>query len=84
MIKKACNKANFKIINYHYFYASLVPLRILSKLMNKDNKVNSWNKDNDHMLTKLMKRFLNLDYNICKILNRFSFGLSLFVVLEKK
>lgn len=83
MVREACNKAGFKIINYHYFYFSLVPVRLISKILNKDNKVNEWRYDYNHKLTKFMKIFLNLDYNICKKMSNFSIGLSLFVVLEK-
>lgn len=84
MIKETCKKSGFNIVNYHYFYASLVFVRIITKLLNKDNKVNEWNKDDKHILTKFMKGFLNLDYSICKKMNKLSFGLSLFIVLEKK
>lgn len=84
MIKDVCEKSNFKIINYHYFYASLVFVRIITKLLNRDNKVNEWNKDDKNIVTKFMKSFLNLDYHICKKMNKLSFGLSLFIVLEKK
>ena len=84
MIKDVCKKSGFKIINYHYFYASLVFVRIITKLLNKDNKVNEWNKDSNHILTKFMKGVLNIDYSVCKKMNKLSFGLSLFIVLEKK
>lgn len=83
MIKEACEKSNFNIINSHYFYASLVPLRAISKLLNRDNKINEWKKDNNNILTKFMKSFLNLDYTLCKTMNKLSFGLTLFIVLEK-
>lgn len=84
MIREASDKTGFKIVNYHYFYASLVFVRLITKLLNKDNKVNEWKKDDNHILTKFMKGFLNLDYNICKKMNKLSFGLSLFIVLEKE
>lgn len=83
MIKDACKESSLKIIKYHYFYASLVPLRIISKLLNKDNKVNEWKKSQEHILTRFMKWLLNLDYTVCKKMNKLSFGLSLFIVLEK-
>jgi len=83
MIKDACMESSLKIIKYHYFYASLVPLRIISKLLNKDNKVNEWKKSQEHILTRFMKWLLNLDYTVCKKMNKLSFGLSLFIVLEK-
>ena len=83
MIKDVAERANLKIINYHYFYASLVPVRVMSKLLKKDNKVNEWKRHESHMLTRFMKGFLNLDYLICKKMNKLSFGLSLFIVLEK-
>ena len=53
------------------------------KLLNKDNKVNEWKYDEKHILTKLMRDILNLDYKVCKKMNKLSFGLSLFIVLEK-
>lgn len=84
MIKNAVSKAGLKIIKYHYFYASLVFVRIVTKLLNKDNKVNNWDKNEDNFMTKFMKGVLNLDYNICKKMNKLSFGLSLFIVLEKE
>lgn len=84
MIREACKKSEFNVVNYHYFYASLVPLRIITKLLNKDNKVNEWSKDDKYILTKFMKGILNLDYSVCKKMNKLSFGLSLFIVLEKK
>jgi len=84
MIRNASNKSGLKIINYHYFYASLVFVRIITKLLNKDNKVNEWNKDDRNIMTRFMRGVLNLDYSICKKMNKLSFGLSLFIVLEKK
>lgn len=84
MIRESSEKSGLRIIKYHYFYASLVFIRILTKLLNKDNKVNEWNKDEKNVVTKFMKSVLNLDYNVCKKMNKLSFGLSLFIVLEKK
>lgn len=84
MIKDVCNKSSFKIIKYHYFYASLVLIRILTKLLNKDNKVNEWDKNENNLITKFVKNVLNIDYFVCKKMNKLSFGLSLFIVLEKK
>lgn len=84
MIKDVCSRANLKIIKYHYFYASLVLVRIITKLLNKDNKVNEWNKDEKNIVTKFMMGVLNFDYWMCKKMNKLSFGLSLFIVLEKK
>ena len=83
-IKNICNKLDLKIINYHYFYFSLVPVRIISKIMNTDNKVNTWNRNDNHIITRLVKRVLNIDYAICKLMGKLSMGLSLFVVIEKK
>ena len=84
MIKSLCDKSRLKVIKYHYFYASLLPFRFITKLLNKDNKVNEWKYDEKHMLTKVMRSILDMDYNICKKMNKLSFGLSLFIVLEKK
>lgn len=84
MMKERCNKSKLKIIKYHYFYASLLPFRFITKLLNKDNKVNEWKYDEKHILTKFMRGILDIDYNICKKMNKLSFGLSLFIVLKKK
>lgn len=83
MFKELSLKLGFKIVNYHYFYSSLVFFRLITKLLGGDNKVNEWKYDDKHILTRLMKGFLNLDYNLCKKMNKLSFGLSLFIVLEK-
>ena len=83
MVKEFSSKLGFYIINHHYFYASLLPFRFLTKLFGGDNKVNEWKYDEKHILTKLMRDILNLDYKVCKKMNKLSFGLSLFIVLEK-
>jgi hypothetical protein len=57
---------------------------MISKLLRRDNKVNEWKKDDKHIVTRTIKNLLNLDYSICKKMNKLSFGLSLFIVLEKK
>ena len=84
MIKDCSNKANLKVIKSHYFYASLLPLRLLTKLLNRDNKANEWKYNEKHIITRMIKGVLNFDYNICKKMNKLSFGLSLFIVIEKK
>ena len=84
MIRKLCDKTSFKIKKAHYFYASLVLPRLMSKLLNKDDRINNWKYSKNHILTKLFEGILNLDYFICKKLNKLSFGLSLFVVIERK
>lgn len=84
MIKELSKKASFKINKCHYFYASLVFPRILTKLLNKDNAVNNWKYDEKHIITRIIKGVLNTDYFICKKMNRLSFGLSLFAVLSEE
>ena len=84
MMIDRCKKTKLNIINYHYFYATLLPLRFITKLLNKDNKVNEWKYDENNLVTKIVRFILNIDYNICKKMNKLSFGLSLFIVLEKK
>ena len=84
MMKELCNKTSFKIKKAHYFYASLVLPRLISKLLNKDDRINNWKYSKNHILTKFFEGLLNLDYFICKKMNKLSFGLSLFIVLERK
>jgi len=84
MMKELCNKTSFKIKKAHYFYASLVLPRLLSKILNKDNRINNWKYNEKHILSKIFKGLLDLDYLLCKKMNKLSFGLSLFIVLERK
>lgn len=84
MMIDRCKKTKLNIINYHYFYATLLPLRFITKLLNKDNKVNEWKYDENNLVTKIVRFILNIDYNICKKMNKLSCGLSLFILLEKE
>ena len=81
MIRKLCKKTNYKIVNYHYFYFSLFIFRLLFR--NKGNEVNNWKHKENEFITRFIRSILNIDYNICKFMNKFSNGLSLFVVLKK-
>lgn len=81
MIKELCQKTNYKIISYHYFYFSLFIFRLLFR--NKGNEVNNWKHKENEFITRFIRSILNIDYNICKFMNKFSNGLSLFVVLKK-
>lgn len=83
MIKNICNKTSFKIMKYHYFYCLLLLPRLISKLLKKDDKANNWKFSEDHFITKSIKSVLNIDYFICKKMNKLSFGLSLFIILKK-
>lgn len=84
MIKELCDKTSFKIKKFHYFYALLLLPRVVTKTLNKDNKANNWKYNESHIITKIIKWVLNADYFICKKMNKLSFGLSLFIVIEKK
>ena len=83
-IKDITLKSKFKIVNYYYFYFTLVLLRLITKLFNRDNEINTWKFDEKNLVTKIIKNILNIDYNICKKMNKLSCGLSLFIVLEKE
>ena len=53
-------------------------------MFNKDNKANNWKYDKNHIVTKFVKEVLNIDYFICKKMNKLSFGLSLFILIQEK
>lgn len=82
MIKELCDKTSFKIKKFHYFYALLLFPRVITKMLNKDNKANNWKYNENHIITKFIKCVLNIDYFICKKMNKLSFGLSLFIIIE--
>ena len=81
IIKELCSKTNYHVVNYHYFYFSLFIFRLLFR--NKGNEVNSWKYNEKAFITKFIRNILNIDYSICKLMNKVTIGLSLFVVLEK-
>ena len=81
MIKKLCEENNYKIVNYHYFYFSLFLFRVFFR--NFANEINDWKYSQNFLITKLYRKLLNIDYRVCKLMNKLSIGLSLFVVLEK-
>ena len=81
MIKELTKKTNYKIVNYHYFYFSLFIFRLLFR--NTGNEVNNWKHSENKFITKFIRKVLNIDYSICKFMNKLSNGLSLFVVLKK-
>lgn len=83
-IKDIALKSKFKIVNYYYFYFSLVLFRLITKLFNRDNEINTWKYNENSLVTKIIKNILNIDYSICKKMNKLSLGLSLFIVLEKE
>ncbi len=80
-IKKICKESGLSVTDYHYFYFSLLPIRLL--MYNRDSKLSSWRYDEKHIFTKIVRTILNIDYKICKFLSPFSTGLSLFAVVAK-
>lgn len=80
MIKDLANKTGYKIINYHYFYLSLLIVRFLFR---SAGGLGKWSMSPNNIITKTLRFLLNVDYFICKKLYKISNGLSLYVVLEK-
>ena len=80
MLKELCQKTNYKIINYHYFYFSLFLFRLLFK--DKNNEINNWKYPESSIITKAIRTILNIDYSICK--TKLFTGLSLLIVIEKQ
>jgi SAM-dependent methyltransferase len=81
MIKNLCNKSNFRIKRYHYFYFLLLFPRLLTK--KRENKINDWKFNEKSLITRFIKTILNIDYKISSLLGKHSSGLSLFVIMEK-
>ena len=80
----------FKIDRFFYFYSILYILRLLqfaaTRRKKSDRMVNNislWKKDEKSPVTRFLRRILNLDFRINKILGRFSlFGLSLCAIYK--
>lgn len=81
MIKNLCNKSNFRIKRYHYFYFLLLFPRLLTK--KRENKINDRKFNEKSLITRFIKTILNIDYKISSLLGKHSSGLSLFVIMEK-
>lgn len=94
-LSKLVSKTDLKIVKSHYFYSILIPLRILSLLIerikrsnSKDQKgIGSWKYGESSIITKTMYTILNLDFRINQFLNKTKIrmpGLSLFAVVIKE
>lgn len=84
-LKEVIEKNDFEIEDWFYFYASLVPMRFLSK--NAVGKTSQWKRDERNFFTKFVRLCLNIDFNVCKYLSKVNIhlgGLSLLMVVKKK
>lgn len=82
-LKEHLDKAGYTILDWSYFYLSLIILRILTK--NKTQNLSMWEKTEKSMVTKLVRGILNLDYYIIRTLSRMGFhigGLSLMAICK--
>ena len=71
-IKEISNTTNFKIINYHYFYFSLLIIRFFFR---GAGGLGNWNLNINNIITRILRLFLNIDYFLCKKLSKISNGL---------
>lgn len=76
----------FKITRIHYFYFSLVILRLISKLLNlKPQKISTWKHAENSPLTQVIRSTLNADFKLSALLQKFKIplkGLSILAIAE--
>lgn len=80
---------NLNVEVCHYFYTSLFIARVIFLLKKNSFKGNedSWNYGKNHILTKIIKNILNLDFKINKFLDKIGIhppGLSLVALCKKR
>jgi hypothetical protein len=84
---------NLRVERCHYFYASLFLARLISLSLAKRKPassqagVGSWRFGESHILTRVVRIILNIDFGICAFLARFRVhlpGLSLLAVCRKR
>ena len=90
-VKNMINKCNgeLKIVKMHYFYFSLLVVRVLQKVLHipidPEHKVTTgWKFDRNSIITRLVIRILIIDYHFCKLSKGMVPGLSLMVALKKE
>ncbi|MCL1929549.1 class I SAM-dependent methyltransferase [Candidatus Saccharibacteria bacterium] len=84
-------KSDLDVQSCHYFYASLLAPRVLTKIFERDIQKKqfgtaNWRFSPQHWLTGLLVLILNLDFLFCKILAKFRIylpGLSLVAICQK-
>ena len=90
-LKIANDAKGVTLVNMHYFYTPLVIIRFLQKSLHlkidPDHKVTTgWRYSEKHVLTRLVKGILDIDYAINKALGKIRLdipGLSIYAVLRK-
>lgn len=87
-LKRAIKKAGLKPVRMQYFYSSLIPLRILEKMRNKDNcnEVGNWGSGERSFSTRLIRFVLNTDFMVNKALSHIGIslpGLSVMAIVKK-
>ncbi len=85
MLTSVVSAADCVILDVSYFYASLVPLRLLTR--NREETLGTWKYGRRHFATALVERALNADYDALRLLSKahiFPGGLSLLMIVRKR
>lgn len=80
-LKEVCRKSGLEISNYHYFFFSLLPLRLLT--LKNESKASTWRFPENHIITRIVRIILTVDYKLCSKLGFLSLGLSLFAIIKR-
>lgn len=84
-LKEILQKSGYQIMDWSYFYLSLIFLRFLT--MNRTQNLGMWNKKETDWVTRWVRKFLNIDFKVLRFLSRHRIhiaGLSLFMVCSCK
>ena len=76
-------QSGYTIIEWSYFYLSLIPLRCLT--MKKTQSLGMWGKDEKDFLTCFIRKCLNMDFMVLRFLSKHRIhigGLSLMVICK--
>lgn len=77
-------RTGMNVLDWHYFYASLVPARLLTRKSTK--AAGHWKYSEDSFITAFIRFVLNMDFAVCSFLSKINihiFGLSLYMTVKK-
>ncbi len=84
MLSEVVMRNGLTINKWHYFYACLVPARLLT--LKSTKAAGNWQRGEHDPITAFIRAVLNLDFEFCKLLSKIGIhigGLSLFMTAKR-